>query len=341
VRSFPGFGFSYARRLRRAANERERFETYLWGGRRFCQKVVENWVANSVAVYTCNSAGLETLDWLERRGGAGALEQTSAPRLQWIRLLAAADARFPGWSEEAPRPAAVDCLYAERERQEWSLARVILAGSGHARDLIVQDGGPAEKVRVVQYGFSPAVRRERPPGAKDARTPCAALFVGRVSLGKGAPVLAGAARKLMKLVRFRLVGPIDIPSEAALELGRFTEIVGEVPRSQVALELGQADFFVFPSFCEGSATVCYEALAAGLPVVTTPSAGSVVRDGIDGFIVPAGNVEALAEKVELLARDQDLRRAMGARARERALEFTAEKYGDRLISALAPLLERS
>ena len=53
-----------------------------------------------------------------------------------------------------------------------------------------------------------------------------------------------------------------------------------------------ADVFVFPSLFEGSAVVTYEALACGLPCVVTPDAGSVVRDGIEGFVVGSRDVEA-------------------------------------------------
>ena len=56
--------------------------------------------------------------------------------------------------------------------------------------------------------------------------------------------------------------------------------------------MAAADVFVFPSLFEGSAVVTYEALACGLPSIVTPNAGSVVRDGVDGFHVPAGDVGA-------------------------------------------------
>ena len=58
--------------------------------------------------------------------------------------------------------------------------------------------------------------------------------------------------------------------------------------------MAAADVFVFPSLFEGSAVVTYEALACGLPGIVTAEAGSVVRDGVDGLIVPARDVEALA-----------------------------------------------
>ena len=63
----------------------------------------------------------------------------------------------------------------------------------------------------------------------------------------------------------------------------------------------QADIFVLPSIEEGSALVTYEAMACGLPVVTTPNAGSVVRDGVEGFIVSIRDPDALAERIESVA----------------------------------------
>ncbi|HEY65970.1 MAG TPA: glycosyltransferase family 4 protein, partial [Caldilineae bacterium] len=88
----------------------------------------------------------------------------------------------------------------------------------------------------------------------------------------------------------------------------------------------QADVFTFPTIEEGSALVTYEALACGLPVVTTPNAGSVVRDGVEGFIVPTRDVEALVAVLERLRADERLRLGIGWAARQRAEAFTWERY---------------
>jgi len=86
--------------------------------------------------------------------------------------------------------------------------------------------------------------------------------------------------------------------------------------------------------------VTYEALACGLLVVTTPNAGSVVRDGVEGFIVPIREVEALAAALERLRADEQLRREMGRAARARAEEFTWDKYGDQLADVFGGLIAR-
>ena len=64
-----------------------------------------------------------------------------------------------------------------------------------------------------------------------------------------------------------------------------------------------------------------EAMACGLPVITTPNCAALVRDGIDGFIVPIRDAQALAEKIDILARDPELRAWMSQNARQRAEEF--------------------
>jgi len=67
-------------------------------------------------------------------------------------------------------------------------------------------------------------------------------------------------------------------------------------------------------------------------VVTTPNAGSVVRDGIEGFIAPIRDTDALAERMEQLRANARLRQEMGRAARKRAEEFPWERHGEQLAS---------
>ena len=85
--------------------------------------------------------------------------------------------------------------------------------------------------------------------------------------------------------------------------------------------------FVFPSLLEGMGLVVLEAMASGLPVITTPNGpGDLVRDGVDGFVVPIRDVDAIVEKLEYLRAHPEDRLRMGQNARERAKEFTWEQY---------------
>jgi len=131
-----------------------------------------------------------------------------------------------------------------------------------------------------------------------------------------------------------MVGPIQLADQARRDIGRDVQLLGPVPRNSVHEHYGWADVFLLPSICEGSATVTYEALAAGLPVICTPNTGSVVTHGIDGFIVPPGDHHSIVKALESLLLPAKLQTMSGA-AVEKASEFTLEAYGRRALAALA------
>jgi glycosyltransferase involved in cell wall biosynthesis len=131
-----------------------------------------------------------------------------------------------------------------------------------------------------------------------------------------------------------MAGALHVTPYARELLSSHLSLLGEVPRAEIHRQFAWADVFLLPSICEGSATVCYEALSHGLPVITTENSGSVVRDQVDGFIVPIRDAESIADRVERLADDADLRARMSGNALARASEFTLEKYGERLLEAL-------
>ena len=135
-------------------------------------------------------------------------------------------------------------------------------------------------------------------------------------------------------IEARFVGPFFIREPYLHLMQQKCDLIGPVPRSEVKRHYEWADVFVFPAVCEGSATVTYEALAAGLPVITTPNAGSVVRDGIDGFIVPIRSPEAIAERIDLLAQKPDLLAWMSQNASNHAQNFSLGKYAERLLQVI-------
>lgn len=160
------------------------------------------------------------------------------------------------------------------------------------------------------------------------------LFVGTAELRKGIHVLGMASQKLSHCnYEFRVAGGVsDVVRQH--QLTQKLNFLGRVPRAEIQQEYTQADIFVLPSLAEGSAEVTYEALAAGLPVITTEAAGSVVRDGVEGFIIPERDPEALANRIEELVENRKLRARMAAAARERAKDYTWDKYAERLLAVL-------
>ncbi len=330
ITAFTSFGLEYGRRYSRARTTDERNATFLWSGHEFCRLVNSHGFGAAKAVYTFNSAGLEILQAARQRGIKGIVEQTIAPRsVEWA-LLKDEARRFPDWET----PTAKDTMmedYCAREAAEWAAADLVICGSEFVREGIVSCGGDPATCVVIPYG----IERDSaaPPRAQRRDGPLRVLTVGAVCLRKGAPYVLAAARKLGAQAEFRMVGAVQVRPKAEQELREHLQLTGVVPRTEIAAHYAWADVFLLPSLCEGSATSTYEAMFQGLPVICTPQTGSVVRDGVDGFIVPAQDGATIADKLALLAKKPDLLTALSESARQRSADFTLEKYGERLIAA--------
>lgn len=170
--------------------------------------------------------------------------------------------------------------------------------------------------------------------AELAGDPPTLLYVGTLSRRKGLTDLVEALRLLEQRgpLPYRLLvvgGSAEVGEDEAQELrdalvqaGKADALLGSLSSEQVQAHLQAADVFVLPSHWEGQPIAILEAMASGLPVVVTSVGANpdVVRDGIDGLVVPPHCPEALAEALERLLSDVGLRRKLGASARQRAAE---------------------
>ena len=247
------------------------------------------------------------------------------------RILAEERKQFPGWEPDVPDYAAL--------RREIGVEDVLLTRSDFAicpspvvcEDLVRNFGFDESKTVIVPYGMDPALL-----SIKNVLVTGRILFAGTAELRKGIHYLAMAAEKLHARglrYEFRIAGNVR-SSIANQKICRHLTFLGRIPRGEMATEFAAADVFVLPSLAEGSAEVIYEALACGLPVVTTPESGSVVRDGIEGRVVASRDAGALSSAIAGIVEDREKRVGMACAARERAKDFTWEKYGERLVGAL-------
>ena len=110
--------------------------------------------------------------------------------------------------------------------------------------------------------------------------------------------------------------------------------------AEVLAEMAAHDVFAFPSLFEGFGLVLLEAMAMGLPVITTAhtAAPDLIDEGVEGFIVPIRSSEAIVEKLELLIREPDRLAEMSASARRRAREHTWERYEQTLAAGISSAL---
>ncbi len=336
ITAFTQFGYEYASRRRRARSATETTAVHLWASDRFSELILTRGFGTASLVYGFNAASEGLLKGAKESGLAGVVEQTIAPRSAELRLMNEEAEAFPEWGERLVDENAG--AFVTREQREWTLADRILVASQFVKEEIAAAGGPVDKCRVVPYGVDPMrfAEAHRLDGSRRGRGVLRVLFVGGVGLRKGVHHLLAALGRLEGApIHGRIVGALQVDrSVLNAALPQNVELVGNVPRTAIHEEYMRADVFCFPSLCEGSATVVYEALAAGLPVVTTPNAGSIVRDGVEGFIVPIRDADAIADRLERLATDRALLATMSEAARDRSAFGSLEAYGKRLLIAL-------
>ncbi len=199
-------------------------------------------------------------------------------------------------------------------------------------------------VVMIPYG-APRLDSPPPPRAIGARNaPLRALFVGSLGQRKGLSYLFDAVRSLGSSVELTVIGAR--PLTPCPELDRQLASVRWIPscsHREVLAEMAAHDVFVFPSLFEGFGLVLLEAMAMGLPIITTPNTAGpdLITDGVEGFIVPIRSSAAIAERLDLLRRNPDLRADMSERAQLRAREFTWEQYGESLAACISSTLVRA
>lgn len=186
-----------------------------------------------------------------------------------------------------------------------SLAAFVVAISSFGRSQLCRwvPGAHWNKVEVVHCGLE-ADFFERPDALRGTRVP-RLVCVGRLCEQKGQLLLVSAAAALARQgVEFELVlagdGEMRPDIEAAIAasgLGDRVHITGWISSARVKSELLAARALVLPSFAEGLPVVIMEAMALGRPVISTFIAGipELVRDGKEGWLIPAGDVDALAQ----------------------------------------------
>jgi len=208
--------------------------------------------------------------------------------------------------------------------QEVRLADHVVGGSEYVRQSVIAVGCPPDRAHVAPYA---ADTNKFVPGEPGSNDPVRILFVGQIGMRKGIPYLLEAFSRLKRPgVELLLVGPMLGSGEGLKRYAGLFKHIPSLPHGEIPALMRSADIFAFPSLHEGSAVVIFEALASGLPVIVTPNSGSVVEDGVEGFVVPIRDIDALAARLSRLVDDPELRRRMGAAARETALAWTWERY---------------
>ena len=221
-----------------------------------------------------------------------------------------------------------------RKDKELELADLVIVPCEWARETLRLSGAWKKRVIKVPYG-TPAgevTARSRRPGG-----PFTILFAGQVGVRKGVPLLMQAWKRLgLKDARLWMAGSMNL-DEKYLNSHQGFQYLGALPRVRLLEVMAEVDLLVFPSLAEGFGLVIGEAMAAGVPVLTTTNTGGpeLITDGQEGWCVPAHDLNSLTERIEWASQNREALYRMGMRARARAEQWTWADYRRKLTAELS------
>lgn len=228
----------------------------------------------------------------------------------------------------------------ERNLVAFQEADYISVPSSFNKRTFMENGIPANKIIQVPYGVDLSLFKQVPKLDKIFRV----IFGGGLCLRKGTHYLLQAFAELnlpnSELLLIGAINPEIVPFLKKYE-GSYKHMTYRSLK-ELHKYYSQGSVFVLPSLEEGLAMVQPQAMACGLPVICTTNTGGedIVRDGVDGFVIPIRDVEKLKEKILYLHKNPEICRQMGQSAKERvSTGFTWDDYGDKMIANYERILK--
>lgn len=289
----PLFGLAnyiFARTLPTYQAESLRFRTY---------GLFDRWVQSLLSpgqlFFTAYAFAPGAMRKTRQHGGLAFMDAwTSHPEEYWELL--AEEQKI--WKSKTPP---VSRHYQNLVVESVAAADYICVASNFVRNSFLQRGYPAEKLLFCPYPVDLEMFRPAPE-PRPADRPFTILHTGGLSLRKGTPYLLEAFRlirkevpnavlRIKRHVRNDVVDIMKKNSDLPIEWSGNLDFAGHVRRYQTS------DLLLFPSIEDGFAFVVAEALACGLPVITTPNTGAsdLIQSGVNGEVVPIRNARVLAD----------------------------------------------
>ncbi|MEQ9235244.1 glycosyltransferase family 4 protein [Coleofasciculus sp. E2-BRE-01] len=248
-------------------------------------------------LFAYSYAALELFRYAKTQGWTTILGQID-PGLVEETLVEQEHIRYPD-SQSIWQPAPPQ--YWMNWQEECLLADQIIVNSPWSSQALQQVGLPANKIDIIPLAYKPPETASNfgrtYPSAFSTERPLRVLFLGQVILRKGIGAILEAAELLHhQPIEFWLVGSLGIARQA--KMYRQIQWIGAIPRRKTAQYYQRADVFLFPTLSDGFGLVQLEAQAWKLPIIASRFCGEVVKDRVNGLILPEVTGEAIAQALE-------------------------------------------
>lgn len=339
IRTFPWLQSPYMARTRVGLDQ------WPWLNRQWAwaaHETLDRYVAHNLNYLTIlialSGSGLHAGRKAQQLGGFHICDRGSS-HIRMQALLLMEEFRRYGLSWPGIDPRSIAKEEAEYEQANW-----ISVPSQFCYDSFLEHGVKAEKLLKIPYG----ARIERfysEVQPDDKQDEFRILFIGAAGARKGFIDLLNAFERFRHPAkRLLLIGSLAPEAQALLKEKEFPRItvLGSVPNDQLRQHYNQATVFILPSIEEGLGMVIGEAMACGCPVIATTNTGAseLITDGVEGFIVPIRSPKIIAERLQQLADQPDLRQQMSQASLARVKLLGGwDAYGDSWAIKLRQLVK--
>ncbi len=230
----------------------------------------------------------------------------------------------------------------ERIQKEIELSQYFLVGSSFVKKSLEYSGVASERIYLCPYGVDTSEFCRKEFKIRGESEPIRFVFVGGTKQLKGLSYMLQAFQRVDHAkATFTIIGADTLDSKLKEKYATDVDFAGMVLHDKMPGILQNYDVMIFPSLGEGFSLSMVEALACGLPIISSTNTGvnDFIDDGKNGFIVPVQNTAAIVDKMEWFINHHEEIPRMGRIAIETASELTWDNYHKKVAAAVREIME--
>ena len=236
-----------------------------------------------------------------------------------------------------------DAKLYRRIKEEEKLAQYFLVGSTFVKRSLEYSGADSNKIYICPYGVDLAEFNRTDLRERTEDEPIRFVFVGGTNQRKGLSYMLEAFQQIdHQKATFTIIGQDRLNVNLKQKYAKDVVFTGTVLHTEIPNLLKNSDVMVFPSLAEGFSLSMVEALACGLPIISSCNTGvnDYIQDGVNGFVVPIQNSVAIAEKMQWFIEHREKIPEMGVNAIKTAEKLTWENYYKQIGDAIREIVEK-